>query len=384
MKKLQIKKAEKKRMNGLLAIVGISGSGKTYSALNIASALIMGDASGKRICLIDTESGSGSLYSDIFDYDVVELEPPFHPDRFIEAIDLVRSVGGYGAIIIDSLSHSWIGKGGALSIVDDERTRSAGGNSHFAWRKVTPLNRNLFDEIRAARKDFHVIATMQSKTLYDHERRVENGQEKVIPVKIGMGPEIRSGSEYTFDVILEMDINNNARIDKSRCSDLKGKTFPKPGVEFSGILYQWLNSGADPEEEAQREEKKAAEENIAILQALDFMQRADTLRKWVEIAYYDFPGLTDIFANMGAVQSFRNFFEGTTVEFNVDNNYAINSALLAYIDALRSGETKHQAIEKARVEWNNGIAAQKAKRIAASAKNALDEMEQALKGDEEE
>ena len=52
------KKAERKRIFVKMALCGVSGSGKTYSALLLAQGL------GGKIAMIDTENGSGELYSD--------------------------------------------------------------------------------------------------------------------------------------------------------------------------------------------------------------------------------------------------------------------------------------------------------------------------------
>ena len=55
------KKAERKRSYVKIALCGVSGSGKTYSALLMAQGL------GEKIAMIDTENGSGELYSDLYD-----------------------------------------------------------------------------------------------------------------------------------------------------------------------------------------------------------------------------------------------------------------------------------------------------------------------------
>ena len=78
---MQFNKAERKRSKLRLAICGVSGSGKTTAALQIARGL------GGKIAMIDTENGSSSLYSDKFDFDVLELEAPYTPERYIEAIE---------------------------------------------------------------------------------------------------------------------------------------------------------------------------------------------------------------------------------------------------------------------------------------------------------
>lgn len=92
-------KATKDKIKIRLAISGASGSGKTYSALAIASHL------ATPVALIDTERGSASKYADKFNFDVCELTD-FHPIRYIEAIQAAERAG-YGTIVIDSLSHAW-------------------------------------------------------------------------------------------------------------------------------------------------------------------------------------------------------------------------------------------------------------------------------------
>jgi polynucleotide 5'-kinase involved in rRNA processing len=64
------KKAIKYAAKGRVALVGPSGSGKSYSMVILAKAL----AKGGKIAAIDTEHGSLSKYADVFDFDVLELD----------------------------------------------------------------------------------------------------------------------------------------------------------------------------------------------------------------------------------------------------------------------------------------------------------------------
>ena len=91
------KKAERKRSYVKIALCGVSGSGKTYSALLMAQGL------GEKIAMIDTENGSGELYSDLYDYDVAQIVPPFTTTNYINAIKEAEKAG-YDVLIIDSLS----------------------------------------------------------------------------------------------------------------------------------------------------------------------------------------------------------------------------------------------------------------------------------------
>lgn len=189
--------------------------------------------------MIDTERGSASKYADLFDFDVMELTE-FNPLNYITAIgDAVK--GGYDVLVIDSLSHAWSGKGGALELVDKAAKRSQSNNSFAAWRDVTPLHNQLVDAILGA--NIHIIATMRSKTEYVLEKD-ERG--RTTPRKVGMAPVQRDGMEYEFDVVGEMDMDNTLIISKSRIVELTGAVIAKPGAPLAELLYAWLSSGAAP------------------------------------------------------------------------------------------------------------------------------------------
>ena len=244
--KFQFKKATKKQVKARIAIAGPSGSGKTYTGLVAATAL----ANGRQIAVIDTERGSASLYSDYFDFDVLELEPPFSPQVYKQAIRAAEDAG-YGVILIDSLSHAWEGEGGALDLADEATARQRTPNSYTAWREVTPLHREMVDAILQSKA--HVVATMRSKTEY----AIENTDGKTNIRKVGMAPIQRAGMEYEFTVVGDMDVDNKIVISKSRFAPLQGKVQAKPDVNFFKPFVDWLNSG-DADVEAPKPTQKQA------------------------------------------------------------------------------------------------------------------------------
>jgi len=210
-----------------MAIMGISGSGKTYSALRIATSL------GSRVAFIDTERGSARKYSDMFDFDVMELDS-FAVENFIAGIEAAEN-GGYDVLIIDSLSHAWAGKDGILEFVDAETARSRAKNAYTSgWRSATPLHNRLVDTILTCK--LHVIACMRTKA--DYVQESVNG--KTVPRKVGLAPVQREGMEYEFDVVGDMDDEHNLIISKTRCQVLDKKLFPFPGEDVAAILREWL------------------------------------------------------------------------------------------------------------------------------------------------
>jgi len=225
------KKAERTQARLRLAIAGPSGSGKTYTALAIASEI----AGGKPIAVVDTESGSASLYAGNFDFDVAEMHSPYHPLKYKKAIE-EAAAAGYGCIILDSLSHGWEGTGGLLDVVD-EKTKASQSKSAFSvgWKDATPIQNELIEAIVTA--PIHVIATMRSKTDYV----LEQGKA---PKKVGMKAIQREGIEYEFTIVFQMTLDNDAIVEKTRCSALAGRVFNKPGKEVASIINAWLSEGA--------------------------------------------------------------------------------------------------------------------------------------------
>ena len=228
------KKATKTQSRLRLALCGPAGSGKTFTALTVAAEL--GKGATRRVAVLDTERGSASKYSDRFDFDVVELED-YHPKNYVKVIKAAEDAG-YQVLVVDSLSHAWTGKGGALDLKDQATSRSRSGNSYTAWREITPLHNELVDSILGA--DLHVIVTMRSKTEYILE---DNGKGSKQPRKVGMAPVQRDGMEYEFDVVGDMDWQHTLIVSKTRCSELSGAVIKHPGAEFAQALATWVGSG---------------------------------------------------------------------------------------------------------------------------------------------
>lgn len=226
------KKAARNKLRARVALDGVSGSGKTTTSLRLAHLL------GKKIAVIDSERGSASKYdgmkydNTIFNFDVCELDGDFSPSIYKEKIDEAGRLG-YDVIVIDSLSHAWVGEGGALDLKE-----KIGGNSFTAWAKITPLQRAMIDAILGS--PAHVIATMRSKTEYVME---EDEKGKKVPRKIGMAPVQRDGLEYEFDLYGQMDFSNTITITKTRCPDMNGRTCTNPGAAFFAPFKQWLEEG---------------------------------------------------------------------------------------------------------------------------------------------
>lgn len=225
---MQFKRAHKAQSNLRMAISGLSGTGKTYTSLVIAQEL-----AGENVAVIDSERGSAAKYSDLFTFDSLVLDT-FSPEQYIEAIKAAVA-GGYHALVIDSLSHAWNGKGGLLEIVEAIAKRSYQGNSFRAWAEATPLQNRLIDAITSA--PLHIIATMRAKAQYAVET---NERGKATPKKVGIEAVQREGMEYEFDIYGHMTLENELIIEKSRAPELSGQVIRKPGADLAQAIERWL------------------------------------------------------------------------------------------------------------------------------------------------
>lgn len=229
---IKFTKATREKLKLRMALDGPAGSGKTYNGLRFAFAL------GQRVAVIDTESGSARKYTGEspdgvpFDFDVIELTR-FSPSEYTACIR-EASRAGYDVLLIDSLSHAWDGKDGALDLVD----KKSGSNKFTAWKDVTPMHREMVDAILVA--PLHVIATMRSKTEYVIETD-ERGRS--VPRKVGMAPIQRPGMEYEFDVYGSLDQSHVLTISKSRCSAIADAVVVKPSATFMLPVIDWLQRG---------------------------------------------------------------------------------------------------------------------------------------------
>lgn len=229
--------ATKEKAKARIALVGPAGSGKTFTALTLATAF------GGPIGLVDTERGSASKYSGRggFKFKTLQLSR-FDPVKFPDVMTAAAEVCASGTLIIDSFTSWWNGVGGMIEYVDKLASASRSGNSFQAWGKARPVEKALIDALLAF--PGHVIVTMRSKTEYVIE---EDERGKKVPKKVGTAPEQRSGVEYEFDIVGDMNVENTFVVSKSRCTPVReAQAFRRPGGDLAKMVLDWLNDGEEP------------------------------------------------------------------------------------------------------------------------------------------
>lgn len=235
-------KVARKKAKLRLALTGVSGAGKTLSALYIAYG-ITGDWS--KIALIDTEHERARFYADRSDLGTGEFlyapfEPPYSPQRYKQFVEEgAKTVGSDGVVIIDSFTHAWNNEGGVLDI-KDKIAEQPNKNSYTAWNEAGREQNSLVNTILAV--DCHTIVTMRSKMNYVMQ---ENERGKMQPVKIGLSPIQREDTEYEFDIVLDIARTHIATASKDTTFlDKFGQVItPDLGKQ----LKEWLDNGVEPD-----------------------------------------------------------------------------------------------------------------------------------------
>ena len=222
-------KAKREQVWLKVLLSGASGSGKSYSALKVATGIAK--ECGSSIAYIGTEGSRNKYYADEFDYDLLELEEPFECEKYIEAIDAAVEAG-YKVLIIDSMTHEWKW----LNDVHDKMP----GNSFTNWGKLKPRHHKFMDKV--LNSPIHIIATARGKD--DWVLEDKNGKQ--VPKKVGMGQQQDKdiSYEYTVSLMIAQD-THVASADKDNTKLFDGRfevLTEKDGVR----LYEWANKGDAP------------------------------------------------------------------------------------------------------------------------------------------
>ena len=94
---ITFRRAVRENIGLIIGLAGSSGSGKTYTAMRLASGL----SGGRPFAVIDTEAGRAKHYADTFSFDHADLSAPFRPSSYADAIKAADEAK-YPVIVVDS------------------------------------------------------------------------------------------------------------------------------------------------------------------------------------------------------------------------------------------------------------------------------------------
>lgn len=228
---MEFKRAVREKVWLKISMTGTSGSGKTTSALRLATGIAK--ECDSKIAFISSE-GSRSLYNaDKYDYDLLELEG-YTPENYIEAIKFAVS-NDYKVIIIDSTSHEWM-------YLNDIHSKMP-GNSFTNWSGLKARHKAFMSAILQA--PAHIICCSRGKT----EWAIEEKDGKKVPKKLGLGSEGDKQADFEFTVAFSLEQGTHIASVGGNGKDNTGLWEERYEIitENHGIeLYKWANSGENP------------------------------------------------------------------------------------------------------------------------------------------
>lgn len=207
----QFEPAKRENVPLVIGVAGPSGGGKTLSALLLAKGL----SGGKPFALVDTERRRALHYADDFDFLHTELDAPFSPSRYMEAIDAAVAISP-PVIVVDSMSHEHVGEGGLLDMHEAEMKRMAGDDfkrreqvKFAAWIKPKADHKRLVQHM--LRLPTHLIVCLRAEEKIDIVKK--DGKTEVVPKRtlaghVGWIP--ICGKDLPFELTLSLVVTPEA------------------------------------------------------------------------------------------------------------------------------------------------------------------------------
>lgn len=235
-RKIVITTAERLQAKIRIGLFGPSGSGKTVGALKIGHGL---EPDWSKIFLIDTENKSGLLYAsdqrlEIGAYKHINIEPPYEPEIYVDAIKAAEADGAT-VIVLDSISHEWMGTGGMLEIADQMSAHMKDGRQ--VWTKITPRHNRFIDAI--LQSPCHVICCGRVKQDVILNMNSKGGKDVMTPEKVGLKAVTRDGFDFEMTVSFDIAINNFATCSKDRTGLFKGKPEKVLNEKVGELINEW-------------------------------------------------------------------------------------------------------------------------------------------------
>lgn len=240
---MAIVKAKRIQVDLKMLLTGASGSGKSQSALEIATGLYS-KCGGEGILYIGTEGDRDKLYAEqkskhggyTFEYDLLQLSEPYSTDSFIAALNEGLDAG-YKVIIVDSISAEW-------KYLNDLHDKMP-GNSFTNWSKLKPKHRQLIDKILQA--PAHIIVCARGKDEWVLEEK--NGKQ--VPKKVGLGSQTDKDISYEMMLSLQLDQDTHvAHADKDNTGLWGEDRFAVITAKDGVALYEWCMNGVAEEKKA--------------------------------------------------------------------------------------------------------------------------------------
>jgi hypothetical protein len=200
---IDFKPAVRESIGLIIGLAAGTGGGKTKTAMELAT----GMSDGKPFAVIDTERRRALHYAPppgrkadgkvTYDFQHLELNPPFRPKSYAEAI-MAADEAGFPVIIVDSASHEWAGEGGIIEWQEEENHRMAGGDENASdyWKRkeatkmaawIKPKTNHKKMVTRMLQLRAHLILCFRAEPKVEMVKDPDTGKTVIVPKKTRTG-----------------------------------------------------------------------------------------------------------------------------------------------------------------------------------------------------
>lgn len=254
---IEFKPAVRENVGLWINLIGGTGSGKTFTAMRLAS----GIAGDRPFALIDTENRRGLHYADQFKFDHAELQAPFRPDAYAEAV-LAADRAGYPVIVIDSGSHVWAGEGGMLDWHEQLMEGKQDSYKMAAWIKPKMSHKKMVQKLLQVKA--HIILCLRAEEKVEMVRGVSGKTEirakQSLTSRDGWIPICDKNLPFEATVSMLLVADKPGVPHPIKLQEQHKALFPldKPITEESGkALADWASGGIEKPQELTLETKRA-------------------------------------------------------------------------------------------------------------------------------
>ncbi len=273
------KKAVRDNVYVKIMLTGVSGSGKSYSALRLATGMAdeIEKIRGTRpdIVMFNSEGSRGNYYAGEFEYDIwpapgmTVTQEELTPETYCDWIDFQIQEHTKNDIppilVLDGVTPEWKTMLAA---------HSKAGGQFKDWARIDPRHNAFKDKIVLSKA--HIIATARAKSQYV----IENDGRKSTVRKVGLGAEMREGFDYECTLSFAIDQKTHtAAADKDNTHLFDSRQADRILTEADGQkIAQWAYSD------------KAQQANVASLQA----KKAENVTEEVQETPVNTPTLPEL------------------------------------------------------------------------------------------
>ena len=268
---LNIREAKRAGSRVIVGVAGISGSGKTYTALKLAEGMV---DDTRKIGFLDTENRRGSLYADILSgpFMIGDLYPPFSPKRYSDAIREFQDAG-VEVLVVDSVTHEWESEGGCEDIAN---APLLAGKRMADWKRAKAEHKKFMNTL--LQSDMHIICCIRAREKTDF-------RDPKKPASMGVQP--IAEKNFMFEMTASMMMWDEGQTQQflkmpEALRHIFGNGQGYIGPEAGRALINWVNSGDKTDidlEQYKSQMQMASSGGVKALQAEWKKMPADILKR---------------------------------------------------------------------------------------------------------